>query len=230
MCRYARSIQCLAAVSFLLFYFTDHTRGKCAASILGCCVCCCLKFSHWIHMAFCLLVFSSSIDASVLVLYSFFFFVFSFISISSGAHTHNHALSWSFLIACKIWFYCWCGVAAHIMFMCARWRFVFSLFLTAAKYPQNRQCRAAQFTVDASSVETWWKAFAVNGTSGMDEKWCVIPSSLRVCVCVCSAFWHVRITISRSTFVVRYLQFTRLLKLFNYFNLIAALKLVPKGI
>lgn len=129
------------------------------------CFCCYFKFSRtaftWLS------VFSSSTQLTRVT-----FFCFR-LSISSGAH--NHALSWSFLIACKIWFYCWCGVAEDIMFICAL-AICFLLFYTAEKYPQNRQCRAAQFTVlpklvevDASSVETWWKAFAVNGPSGMDK-------------------------------------------------------------
>lgn len=187
MCRYARSIQCLAAVSFLLFYFTDHTRGKCAASILGCCVCCCLKFSHWIHMAFCLLVFSSSIDASVLVLYSFFFFVFSFISISSGAHTHNHALSWSFLIACKIWFYCWCGVAAHIMFMCARWRFVF--------FPIFHCCKVSPKQTMQSCSIYGWRVVGRDLVKSVCRQWHVGDGRKMVCnpivfACVCVCVRH----------------------------------------
>lgn len=149
MCRCARSIQCLAGVSFLLFYLqgtqVENALRVSSAAVSGVVSSFPTEFT-WLS------VFPSSTQSTRA------FFFFFCLSISSGAH--NHALSCSFLIACKIWFYCWCGVAENIMFMCAL-AIRFFLFSTADKYRRNRQCRAAQFTVspelenvDASSVET----------------------------------------------------------------------------
>lgn len=120
-----------------------------------------LLFSHRIRIASRLLVFRT-IDR------------FFFINFIWCTQTHSHALSWSFLIACKIWFYCWCGVAVDILWsMCARCALAFFLF-AAENYPeQTMQCRAAQFT--GLPIGKCWRVWSV-------EIW------LAKCACL---QWHV---------------------------------------
>lgn len=173
-----------------------------------------------------------------------------FLSNFMWCSAHKPDLSWSLLIACKIWFYCWCVVSlcVDIMFMWADcWLCLAVLladlpfriiFFTAENYRNADNARAAQFTVSpvrngwrARLVEnlwgeTWWKAVVVNGTSGMDTFVC----NLFVFSCnrhsstselqLASAF--------RFASDTEMYSITCATKLFNHFNLLQHRKLAAK--
>lgn len=205
MCRCARSIRCRCKL--LIVLLTGHTdahktkmlRISSAAAVAEAYDAISgwlLPFSHWIHIAFRLLVFRT-IDA-------YFFYQFHL------AHTkHKHGLSWSSLIACKIWFYCWSGVAMDIMFMCAlavRWRFGFSYFSQLKITPNkpNAELLNLRFhqleNVDAWSVESWLVNCARRQWHVGDGHFLVYLISLSPCGY--STFSHVSVTISFGILIV----------------------------
>lgn len=142
--RCARSIRrSVGVVSFLWFYTLAVHHNAAAAAIAIVSRSCCRNFP---------VEFTSHSFSSFRLRTQprrVFFFLNQFHRMVHSAHSAAHALRWSFLIACKIWVYCWCGVAVDIM--CARWVFTLSW-----KLPQKQtQCRAAQFTVSPTVRKCW---------------------------------------------------------------------------